>query len=461
MNFLNKKIPTVLSFLVLVFGVMVTTILVKQGVIFFGHAAPSDVPQNIRITNISDSGFTVTYTTSASVIGTVTITNNGKPQVILDDRDQQAGVPKSYNVHSISVRNLTPQTAYSFTILSGSTTYQDGNKPFALTTQQKITDTPTEQTPLAGKILLPNGTVPSETIVFVTTSNGQLLSTLLNPSGLYILPLNTMRTKDFSSLVKFTSDSVLQILITNGSTSSQATVGMGSINPVPAIVLSQDYDFTLNTKPLATGSATKFPSFEIATNNSYNATPEIITPKTNESFTDQQPQFSGKAAPGSSVTVVIHSDQKIQTTVTTDSTGTWTFRPATPLSPGQHTITITAPDQFGILRTIQQSFTVYAAGSQVNQSATPSATLTPTKAPTSTPTPTIVVRNSTTPTIAQSPKVTPTPTIVQTTKGGIPLTPKPTLPPTGSNTVTVVSVAGIATTAIGILLFLITSGATL
>lgn len=458
MNLLNKKIPTILSFFVLIFGVIVTTILVKQGVIFFGHAAPSDIPQDIRITNISDTGFTVTYTTSANVIGTVTLISNTKPQVILDDRDQQAGVPKPYNVHSISVKNLTPQTAYSFTILSGSTTYQDGNKPFTLTTQQKITDTPTEQTPLAGKILLPDGTVPAETILFVTTTNGQLLSTLLNPSGLYILPLNTMRTKDFSSLVKFTSDSILQILATNGSISSHATVGMGSINPVPAITLSQDYDFTLSTKPIPTGSATKFPSFDAQTNNSYTATPEIITPKTNESFTDQQPQFTGTAAPGSSVTVVIHSDEKIQTTIKADATGTWTFRPSTPLSPGQHTITITAPDQFGILRTIVQSFTVYAAGSQVNQSATPSATLTPTSIPTQTPTSApIPTLQQSTPT-AQPTLITSTP---PTTKGGIVITQKPTLPPTGSNTITVVSIAGIATTAIGILLFLVTSGATL
>ena len=459
-HFYDKRIPTVLSILVLIVGVIVTTILVKTGVIIFGHAAPSDAPQNIRITNITDTAFTITYTTDASVIGTVNLTNTGdKPQVVLDDRDQTAGIPKPYNTHSISVKNLTAQTPYSFSILSGTTTYLDGNNPFTFTTPAKLTSQPTDQAPLAGKIVLPDGTVPTETLVFVTTDNGQLLSTLLNPSGLYILPLNTMRTKDFSNFVLFTHDNKLHVLATNGPLTTRAILAMDGINPAPAMTLSQDYDFTISTTPLASGAASAFPNFTLPPNNTYNATPQIIFPKQNESFADQQPQFSGTASPNSQVTVTIHSDEKITTTVKTSANGSWSYRPDKPLSPGLHTITITAPDQFGILRTIQQSFTVYAAGTQVNQSATPSATLAPTKSPTkATPTPTVVVKKPS-PTIANQQTVTSPSPIPTATR--LLISPKPTLPPTGSNTVAVVSLTGIATVIVGVVLFLVTSGATL
>lgn len=456
---LDRKIPTIISILVLVFGVIVTTILVQQHVIFFGHAAPSDIPQNIRITNVSDINFTITYTTDASVIGTITLTDGtNKSQVVLDDKDQQSGVPKPYNVHSISARNLTPETQYSFSILSNTTTYLDGDKPFSLITVGKITDTPSSQIPLAGKVLLPNGQVPSETLIFITSANGQLLSTLLNPSGLYILPLNTMRIKDLTKPFSFNHDSIIQILATNGQLTSHASVSISGINPIPVIVLGQDYDFTLSTKPIASSSAeTSFPTFEISNNNTYKATPQIITPKENESFSDSQPEFQGTASPNSSVTISIHSDAVISTQVTTDSSGNWSYRPTTALSPGKHTITITAPDQFGILHTIEQSFTVYAAGTQVNESATPSATLAPTKIPTPTPTkfPTVTPTPRSQTTLIPLPTATPT---SSTTKGGLPITPKPSLPPTGSNTVALAGAIGVATAAIGIVLFLIAGG---
>ena len=66
-SFFDIKIPTVAGLLLLAVAVLATSYLVNTGVIFFGHAAPTDNPENVRITNISDTAFTVTYTTEASV----------------------------------------------------------------------------------------------------------------------------------------------------------------------------------------------------------------------------------------------------------------------------------------------------------------------------------------------------------------------------------------------------------
>lgn len=450
-NIFNKRIPTLLAVLLLAIGVGVTSYLVQQRIIIFQNAAPPDTPQNIRITNITDTSFTLTYTTVASVIGTVTVSEGDTTQTILDDRDEQSGVPKQYMVHSISIKDLKPDTAYNFKILSGITTYLNGDKPFTVTTGPKISGSPNEQNPLAGKIVLPSGDKPQEALIFATTENGQLLSTLLNPSGLYILPLNTMRTKDLSAPMHFTSQSVMQLLITDGISTSHVSVGIGGINPVPPISLSQNYDFTMGTNPLATGSAQEsFPSF--STDTTFSASPEILVPKSNQSFTDAQPQFSGTALPNKTVSITIHSSNVIQAQVTANAAGDWAYRPSAPLTPGKHTITITTADQYGILKTIEQSFVVYAAGSQVNQSATPSATL----APTAIPTPTVVPA-----TIIITP--TPTPTIMPTIMTTITTkpSPRPTLPSTGSNTVAALGIGGLVTAVVGIVLFLITNGATL
>jgi len=452
MRFLDKKIPTLLVVLVLIAGVIVTSILVQKKVIIFQNAAPSENPQNLRITNITDNSFTVTYTTDANVVGSVSlIGSDGKTQIILDDRDQPNGTPNPYNVHSISAKELSASSRYTFSILSGSTNYINGDKPFSINTAETLSTNPTQQIPLAGKILLPDGSKPTEALIIVTTDNGQFLSTLLNPAGLYVLPLNTMRTKDLASFLTFSATSKLQIVALNSTLTSNVVVGVDSLNPVPSITLSQDYDFTLASTPLATGSASvNFPVLSF-TSGTLVATPQIITPQNNQSFTDQQPQFKGTAAPNTTVTISIHSDMS-STQVTTDSNGNWVYRPNTPIVPGSHTITVTTSDQYGILHTITQNFTVYAQGTQVNQPATPSATLVQ-------PTPTqSVAINTPPPTLNLQPTLTPSPTITTTTFS---ISPKPSIPPTGSNTIVIASVAGFATTVIGIVLFLVTGGISL
>lgn len=447
-SFFSKKIPTIAGLLLLLVAVPTTSYLVNTGIILFGGASPSDNPQNVRITNVSDTTFTVTYTTAASVIGSMALSVNGKSQTILDERDQVSGVPQSYVTHTIAVKNATPSTSYNFSLTSGTTVYQNNGSPFSVATGPALTASPSATSPASGKILDATGNPAANILVYITTQNGQTLSTTTNAQGQYIIPLNALRTADLSDFLPLADTTILQILATNGTDSSQAQIKLVDANPVPLITLGNNYNFVTGTKPIASTSASLgFPPFP--TNNTLTATPLIITPKKDQGFTDAQPQFSGKALPDQPVQIEIHSDAVITATVTSDSNGNWTYRPTTPLSPGQHILSITTKDASGILKTIQQSFVVYASGSQVNQSATPSATLAPTKIPTAVPTTTVSPTVS--PTI-----LTPTPTIVPTK-----LTPKPTLPPTGSNSLVVSTLFGIATAVAGVVLFVIAKGATL
>lgn len=447
-SILNKRIPTVLGLFLLAVAVLATSYLVNTGVIYFGGAAPSDNPQDVRITNVSDSSFTVTYKTSASVLGTIAVSSSGQPpQTILDDRDEQSGIPKSYQLHSITVKKLKPATAYTFSITSGTTVYQNNGAPFSATTAPMLSTSPSATTPVTGKILDSSGNIPQEALVFVTTSGGQTLSTVVGSNGVYILPLNTMLSQDLSHPLSLTDATTLQLLAEDATTVTQAQVLLSHASPVPIMTLNNNYNFVSSTTPIAsTAASLGFPSFPTS---NLSATPVITTPSKGEGFTDAQPQFSGTALPNQQVQVAIHSDAVVTGTTTTDANGRWTFRPSTPLSPGQHILSITTKNAQGILTTIEQSFVVYASGSQVSQSATPSGQLTPTATPTSTPKPTSTLTTTTQPTPSPTPVVT------------RPVSPKPTLPPTGSNTLVVSSVLGLVTTGVGIVLFVLTRGATL
>ncbi len=182
--------------------------------------------------------------------------------------------------------------------------------------------------------------------------------------------------------------------------------------------------------------------------------PQILTPKKDEEFSDQQPLLKGTSSPNETVTITIHSQENIQTQVKADSHGVWAYRPTSLLSSGQHTISIVSKGSSGVLKTVTQSFTVYAQGSQVTQTATPSATPTGIITPTisATPTPTLAAPTPT-PTAILIPSPIPSPVAPPaTSKGGVQELPSP------GNSIIPVGFMALGTTFVGIVLFLLTRG---
>ncbi|HEX8932398.1 MAG TPA: Ig-like domain-containing protein, partial [Patescibacteria group bacterium] len=180
--------------------------------------------------------------------------------------------------------------------------------------------------------------------------------------------------------------------------------------------------------------------------------PQIITPQKDQSFKDPQPLFKGKAVPNANVTITINSTQTITSTVQTDANGNWQYRPDIPLDPGTHTITMSTLDASGLIKTISQSFTVYAAGSQFTEpSISPTQAVTPTTIPTVTPT------INPTATGTPAPTVTKTPSPITTKIPSVSPT-NPPVPVTGSNNSLLLSVAGgISAVGVGALLFFLTA----
>ncbi len=440
----NRRIPTLLGIGMIGIGIIITSLLVGSGAIFISRAGPSQTPTDVRISNIQDSSFTVSYITEDKVIGSINFGDSKNlGQSALDDRDQQTGSVTPHTIHNVTVRGLNPSTKYYFSILSGQNTFLNNNNLFETFTASTIDASPSQQTPLSGKIISPNGTTPSEAIIYVTAENAQVISTLVKQDGSYILPLNSLLNKDLSGYFAFQKNTIIKLLVVGDSLKSNVLLSKDQINPIPTVTLSNDYDFTIGSSPTKSQSATSvgFPSFssQLVSSSSANQNPQILAPKKDESFTDNKPLFKGSALPNEKVQIIIHSDEQIQTEVTSDANGNWTYRPSAPLSPGNHTISIVSRDKSGILKTIQQSFVVYASGTQVNQSATPSATpiLTSVPNPTTTPIPTISITLSPIPT-----SIIPTPT-------------KTPLPAAGNPSVIFLGMSAAATTVFGLLFFLL------
>lgn len=476
-GFWNKRIHSLLGIIFLVGGAFLTAYLVQHQIILFSQAAPTNIPSTITITNISDTAFSVVYTTSQSTTGTLILGSDPTKtdKLVLDDRDQASGTAKNYFVHHITVKNTTPDTSYSFFILSGTDVFgADENKTaFVLRTGKTINSEPSAQPPLTGKVA---ESASGDALIILTPENGASVSTLIKPDGTYFLPLNAVRDSSSQSYLSLQGDSRLSFLFLKNGASSHVKAFVSQTDPLPLVSFGQDYDFTTLSPPTSTSTSASssatptprtsdtFPSFENASES-----PIVSLSVPTEGTPDDQPLLKGTGIPDETVSIEIHSDQVITDSVTVNKNGQWSYRPSTPLTPGVHTITIKSLNATGLLQTITQSFTVYAEGSQstepsVSPTTPPTATPTPTQALAATPTPTLVLPTST-PVPTQAAISTPTPTLPLPTISQAPpaatITNSPsasTPPATGSMSALLALGGGLATMFVGLLLFISKEG---
>lgn len=427
-KFWDKRIPSLLGLLFLAMSVGMVSWFGKNYTQLRSKASVGETPDNVQISNITDTSFTISYTTAERVTG---IINYGRDlklgQVGLDDRDREAAKSSSRQLHYITISQLDPGTKYYFTILSGAMEFRNNNQPYNVTTATKPLESTSLPATVTGSVNLPDGTIPIDGIVYLSTSTSQLLSALLKIDGTYLLPVSSLRTSDLTGNVILGSDTILQMTIRNADSQSHVSVKAAHANPIPLVTLSKDYDFIIDTSlasltasesgvaspsgVLSPAPAFGFPSFS----DKAPSVPEILVPKEAEKFTDQQPLFRGTTAFANATVVVnIDTTQGLQNNIKADNLSKWQFRPGTPLSPGQHSISIQTLDASGTKQTVKRSFTILASGSQFTE---------PSVSPTG-PTPTVSTSPIPSPTIP-SPTTAPTLAILPTATSA----PSPTLAP--------------------------------
>ena len=160
---------------------------------------------------------------------------------------------------------------------------------------------PNSQTQLKGTILLPDGQITKDANVYATAENAQVLSTILGEDGSYSLDLTAIRTANLSSYFNLGQNPTIKILVDNGILKSNISV-FANQETIPTATLSFDYDFAVNNQPVASKSA-EFSGFsslsveEQSQNTSNRNVPQIVLPRKDQEFSDQQPQFNGLALP--------------------------------------------------------------------------------------------------------------------------------------------------------------------
>ncbi len=430
---INKKRSSLVLGIFLILAIGVTVILIQQGILIVTRARPTAVPQNVQMTNISDSSFTVVFTTELKTSAIIRLAGESTGNtIILDDRDKATGAQNEYFSHHITVPNLEPQRTYSFSIVSNGKEYSSPAQ-YMITTGPQIESAPPSQNPLFGKIILPDGSDGADTLILAKSDNSQIVSSITNNSGNYILPTNSLKNESLSEYQILSPSSPVFLTFFRESYSARITSDFQLAQNLPPVTLNQDYSFLPSTQTIINQPQSGFENFEEPSQSS--SEPVVISPRDNQSFVDSRPTFSGTGGINRKAFITIPS-VGINESVDISAQRRWTFRPENDIPQGEHSATFDIQDDNGVKVRITRLFSIFASGTQVAQSATPSATPTFTPSPTTIPpTPTVSISVSPSPT-GETPSPSPASTSITPSPTSVLPTATPTssivLTPTGS-----------------------------
>ncbi len=431
-SLLQKRIPTVLGLGILVLGIVAGLTLVSSDTAtqFLPRASEDAVPRQVRITNITDTSFTVSFLTDQSVPGYVKYgaEQNRMNIQVRDDRDKLANTVANFPSHHVTIQGLQPSTQYYFLIGTGDRSEFDNNgAPFAVRTARQQSASGETKTAY-GNIRNEVGNPADGAIVYLSIQGGSPLSALVKPNGSWAVQLTSLRTQDLSALYTYNpSDAVrVQVQGTQRNETIDVNTTVNDISPLQDLAFGAENRISSTTGTSAQSASTNptpTPTPDTSANQSSTGgfdnlfdssqtagtttAPDIdIELQNNEQVATQRPQFLGTAPANSFVQIEVHSEQEYFAVAQTDTSGNWNWTPPGDLEPGDHTITVTYTDQSGQQQKITRNFIVLAEGqsslpaftsSPSGVLATPTPTPVATPLPTPTPTPIPVISTPATP----------------------------------------------------------------
>ncbi|MBI3290094.1 fibronectin type III domain-containing protein [Candidatus Microgenomates bacterium] len=356
----EKRIPTIVGLLLLVASLGVGVFLVNQRQIFKLGASPDLEPKNVRITNITDSGFSVSWTTDKAAIGFISYGDGNIDSVVNDE-----GGKNQKTVHHATLLNLDSDTNYSFKIGSGSVTYDQNGEAWRQRTTKELPAKTADL--LTGTVKNNSGLPAADVVIYITLPTASALSALTDANGQYSLSLSNARSTDLSSFARYDKNTIVSLFVQGGGgTVASAQTTAGNINPVPEITLGQTHDFrkvTSGKDATSPASNLSLPQTTTSPSPSASVSPAakltIDNPKEGEKVSTGKPQFSGTAPAGTVLTITLQSET-VTDKVTVPKNGAWTWIAPTALT-GSHKITASYKDSAGKTQSVTRNFTIAAA----------------------------------------------------------------------------------------------------
>lgn len=380
---LDKRIPTILGIVVLVVALISGTLLIgKGGGVFSPRASVETTPKNVKVSNVNDTSFSISFLTDSKVVGFVkygTQANSLKSQAS-DDRDQISGTVGEFQIHHITIRGLEQAQTYYYLIGTGSgNTFDDSGQPFEIKTASR-NGAPAAAKTIYGSVTTEAGAPAEGSIVYVDVNGAGTMSSQVKASGSWAIPLSNARTIDGSAYALISDQDNITIAV-QGPLSTQKAFFSTTVEraqPVTGITFGQEtivdtikelvtdevieeevVEEEIVEEEIATDSAeetdesTKSSLLNELTSNDEDSSESAVNTELNLELVDHQtlttttPIIIGKALPGAVVSISIHSDTEIQQETVANENGEFVLdisKLSESLEPGEHTITYSYTD---------------------------------------------------------------------------------------------------------------------
>lgn len=445
----EKKVPTLLAFFILFMGIGGILLFDRVSHQITSQAESTANPSDIHYTNVTDSSFTVSWFSATPSLGSAVVNDGGRALTYLDDIDSD-NITRPRTAHFVTVKNLRENTSYPVKIISGAADCKISvNCPtFTQSTANRIIEN-TSIPAARGSILSEDNQPANNAIVYLTVGKSAPLSGKTDSAGLWVIPLNNLRTGDLLSRPNLSDNDIVQLVAKVASDKKvEAIIDVRSLRQnltIPPLQIGKSYnliDLISKKDLLANLGKTNILGAQVQTGSPNNTSSistsrsvDILFPsRDDDTTTDNQPRLRGIGPPGNQIIITVRSaPQTARVIVAAD--GTWVWRPTVTLEPGTHYIGISGYDKLGNYISLTRRFIVLKSGESVLGEATASATLTPTipiVTPTFSPIPS--------PTITLIPITSPTgnPTV----SVGTPSTTPITAPKTGNTNATLLFMGG-------------------
>lgn len=372
MSLLTKRFPTILGLFFLV--VIVVGIFVYYSSTKTAKVASEIVPTKVRITNVADNKFSVSWITSSLTTGEVEYGQVGEKLTTRAKDDRDTSVAGQFVTHHVTVEGLQPSTQYAFRILTGDkpTRFDNSGSPYTVATGPVIGATPGSQN-FYGNVVLPSKQPAEGAIVYISFPGAAPASAIVRDGGNYAFTLSTLRSSDNRSYITYDpSASIASITVESGKQQSIVSASLANSAPVPPITLGQNAEFLnqpqkvdevaqvevvaekpaiFNVEPLVADTAN--------INAISTTTVTILNPKEpGEVLKTLRPEFRGTGPAGTTLSIALKGQKAISDTTQVGTDGTWTWAPVIDLKVGKQTITVSYLPSGGTTQKVEREFSV-------------------------------------------------------------------------------------------------------
>ncbi len=238
-----------LGLVLLLAGVSLGVFFVQRENIFNLTAAPSESPKEVRITNITDRGFSVSWLTDKPTNGFISYGKNNSTGTVVNQDSVQG---QSSYIHHVTVDNLEANTTYSLKIGFGKAGI-DKSKLFSVKSGSTLKN-PSSTDIIFGTVVDAQNKPVTGSVVYLTAPGVTPLSATTDKQGKWTYIFSTARRTDLSAYATYDkNETLLEVFVQAGNEKfSSAKIKTGAARPVPALTLGKIHDFT-NLKPISDG----------------------------------------------------------------------------------------------------------------------------------------------------------------------------------------------------------------